>query len=73
MAMKKYAQGEGELEVFRGEEAVVVNQHMSKLGRAVSDFTDAEKIDLQSDLDALKPQEQEAPKADAKPSAKSEE
>ena len=73
--MRKYAQGEGELEIFRGEEAQVVNKHMSKLGKTVADFNDAERQDLHTDLDALKPEEV-APRADkpkVKPLAKSEE
>lgn len=52
--MRKYSQGEGNLEVLRGEEAVVVNKHLAKTGKAVSDFTDDERAALHADLDAVR-------------------
>jgi hypothetical protein len=54
MALKKYAQGEGELEVFRGEEAVVVNEHVSKTGKTLADFSDEERESLHKDLDSVR-------------------
>lgn len=57
MAIKKYAQGEGDLEVLRGEEAVVVQSHLAKTGKAVTDFNDEEREALHEDLDRVKPEE----------------
>lgn len=76
--MKKYAQGEGDLEVFRGPEAEVVNRHISKTGKTVADFDATELDAFRSELDALRIPEGEkgspdAPVAAAKPKAKSEE
>lgn len=64
MPIKKYATGEGELEVLRGEEAVVVQSHLSKTGKAVSDFSDEERKALHKDLDKVRPKED--PKSDSK-------
>jgi len=52
--MRKYAQGEGEVEVLRGEEAVVVNEHLAKTGKAVSDFDEKEREAFRSDLDKVR-------------------
>jgi hypothetical protein len=52
--MKKYSQGEGSLEILRGDEAVVVNEHLSKTGKAISDFSDEERKALHSDLDKVR-------------------
>lgn len=55
--MKKYTSPE-KIEVFYGEEAAVVNKHLAKLGKAVSDFTDEEKEALQADLEAVRVEEE---------------
>lgn len=47
--MQKYGTSEP-LEVFRGEEAAVVNSHMRKTGKAVSDFDKKELSELKKDL-----------------------
>jgi len=52
--MKKYSQGEGNLEVLRGDEAVVVNEHLSKTGKAVTEFSDSERQALHADLDRVR-------------------
>lgn len=60
MAMKKYTQSEGKLEVLRGREANVLNDHFSKTGKfAVSDFSDDEREALNADLDAARQAEKE--------------
>lgn len=52
--MKKYGDVE-KLEVLRGEEAQVLNEHMEKTGRySVSDFNKTQKEELQRDLDAAR-------------------
>lgn len=58
--MRKYAQGEGDLEVLRGEEAVVVNEHLAKTGKTVSDFNDKERKAFHSDLDKVRGQDADA-------------
>jgi hypothetical protein len=59
MAFKKYAESEGDLEVLRGKEAVVLNEHFSKTGkRAVSDFSAAERKALNKDLDSAREEEE---------------
>lgn len=51
MGFEKYGDVE-KIDVLRGEEAQVLNQHMEKTGRyAVSDFTKKQKEELQKDLD----------------------
>lgn len=60
MAIKKYAQGEGNLEVLRGEEAVVVQSHLAKTGKAVVDFDDDERAALHDDLDSVRPHGQDS-------------
>lgn len=70
--MKKYGQNEP-LEVFRGKEAAVVNDHMQKVGKAVSDF-DSEQLDaLRADLQSVSDQEPKVtkgePEQDVDPSA----
>lgn len=51
MAMKKTSQGEGKIEVLRGEEAQVLNDHFAKTGKyAVSDFSEDEREALDADL-----------------------
>ena len=62
--MRKYSQGEGNLEVLRGEEAVVINKHLAKTGKAVSDFSDDERTALHADLDAVRGEQEEAPVED---------
>ena len=49
--MKKYTKGEGKLEVLRGAQANVLNQHFAKTGKyQVSDFTEEERKALDEDL-----------------------
>jgi hypothetical protein len=67
--MKKYSQGEGNLEVLRGEEAVVVNEHLSKTGKAVSDFNENERQALHADLDRVRPKQDVAEENSAKESS----
>jgi hypothetical protein len=60
MAIKKYADAEGELEVLRGKEAQVINEHFSKTGkRTVSDFSEQEREDLNKDLEAAREEDKE--------------
>jgi uncharacterized membrane protein YqiK len=50
--MKKYAQGEGELEVLQGREAGVLHSYMERLGKyQVSEFSDADREALMRELD----------------------
>ena len=61
MAIRKVADGEGKIEVLRGEEAQVLNEHQAKTGKyAVSDFSDEERKALESDLSKVKAEEPEA-------------
>jgi len=63
--MKKYSQGEGNLEVVRGEEAVVLNEHLAKTGKTIADFSDREREALHSDLDRVRgvePKVEKSPK-----------
>ena len=53
MAMKKYTTPE-KAEVFSGKEATVVNKHLAKHGKAVSDFSDEEREALYADLEAVR-------------------
>ncbi len=50
--MRKYGNPE-KLKLFRGEEARVLNEHLAKTGKAVSDFSEEEKDALQTDLEAV--------------------
>ena len=52
MAIKKYGDAE-RADVFRGKEATVVNQHIKKLGKAVSDFSEEELNALNKDLEEV--------------------
>lgn len=53
--MKKTTKGEGKLQVLRGDEAQVLNDHFAKTGKyAVSEFSSEEKDELESALDAAK-------------------
>lgn len=54
MAIQKFGDVE-KLEVLRGEEAQVLNDHMERTGKyKVSDFTKDEKDKLAEDLEAAK-------------------
>lgn len=64
MAMKKYAQGEGELEVLRGEEAVVAQHHLAKTGKSVADFNDDELKAFRADIDRVRGNVEEKPAVD---------
>jgi hypothetical protein len=52
--MRKYAQGEGDLEVLRGEEAVIVQSHLQRTGKSVTEFDDKERSALHDDLDRVR-------------------
>jgi len=55
--MQKYGDVE-KLDVLVGEEAQVLNEHMERTGRyKVSDFTKAQKEELQRDLESIKQDE----------------
>jgi hypothetical protein len=59
MAMQKFGDVE-KIEVLKGKEAQVLNQHMNKLGKyKVSDFSKEEKQALQQELESVRPQEDE--------------
>jgi hypothetical protein len=40
--------------VFTGKEATVVSEHIQRLGKSVSDFSNEEKSALDSDLEAVR-------------------
>lgn len=46
MAMKKYADGEGKLEVLRGHEATALDKFENKTGKRLADFDDSERKEL---------------------------
>jgi len=56
MAMKKYT-SPAEVTVFTGKEAEVVNDHLAKHGKAVSEFEEQELKDLSDDLEAAREEE----------------
>ncbi len=58
MTMKKYTSPE-KVEVFYGDEAAVVNKHLKRVGKAVSDFSDEEKEALSADLEKVREKEAE--------------
>lgn len=64
MAMQKFGDSE-QAEVFRGREAAVVNAHMQRLGKAVSEFDDNEKQALQSELEGVREPSDEQPEPEA--------
>ena len=72
MALQKFGDS-SPAEVFRGKEASVVNRHMRRLGKAVSDFDQSEKDQLQAELEevreAEKPEEAEAPEGSKRSAA----
>lgn len=53
MAMKKTGDAVP-AEVFSGEEAVVLNEHLQKRGKALSDFTDKQRAELDEDLASVR-------------------
>jgi hypothetical protein len=57
MTLKKYGDNQ-EAEVFRGEEATVVNKHIAKTGKAVSDFDTKELDALQDELEQVRAESQ---------------
>jgi len=59
MAMKKTGDAVKAV-VFSGEEAVVLNEHLQKQGKALSDFTDKQREALDSDLEAVRPKAEES-------------
>ena len=59
MAMKKYADGEGKLDVvFEGREASVVHDHLVRTGKALSDFNEGEREALERELAELRREEE---------------
>jgi hypothetical protein len=55
--MKKYGTSES-LEVLHGQEAQVLNDHMTKTGkRKVSDFSDDERENLEKELQSVRDEE----------------
>lgn len=52
MTLKKYGDA-SKAEVFRGDKAAVVNEHLKKVGKSLEDFSDDERKDLHKDLDAV--------------------
>ena len=73
MPMKKYAQGEGPVEVFRGEEAEVVSKVIAKVGKSVAEFNAEERKLLHKELDSVKPAEEVPAEAAAEPTAENSE
>lgn len=64
MAMRKYAEGEGKMEVLRGAEANVLHDHMERLRKfSVAEFSDEEKDALQRDLSEVRKQEEDEARA----------
>lgn len=59
MALQKFGDAE-KAEVFQGEEARVVNEHLAKTGKTVSEFDENEMASLQASLDAVRQEEQPA-------------
>lgn len=57
MTIKKYGERES-FEVFKGLEAEVVNQHLRKTGKAVSEFDEGELAALNADLETVRPTEE---------------
>lgn len=51
MAMKKYADGEGKLEVLRGHEAETLAHFEAKVGKTFNELEDAERKELHKLLD----------------------
>jgi hypothetical protein len=56
MALQKFGDAES-AEVFRGEEAKVVNDALAKTGKAVSEFDENELATLRAQLDAVREEE----------------
>ncbi len=56
MSMKKYTSPE-KMEVFHGEEAVVLNRHLKRTGKAVSDFNEEELKSFTEDLESVREKE----------------
>jgi hypothetical protein len=53
--MRKTNKSEGKIEVLRGPEAQVLNEHFAKTGKyAVSDFSDDERQALDTDLNEVR-------------------
>jgi hypothetical protein len=59
MAMKKTGDAVP-AEVFTGEEAVVLNTHLQKRGKALSDFTDNQRDELEADLAKVRETQEES-------------
>lgn len=78
MTLKKYGDNE-QAEIFVGREAEVVNRHLQRVAKPVSEFSDEEKQELQADLEKVRadsaPQDSEqepAPQQKKEPTTTSE-
>lgn len=60
MAMKKIGTPEKIENVFSGCEASVLNDHLQRIGKALADFSDDERADLDADLNAVRESESES-------------
>lgn len=57
--MKKTTKGEGKLNVLRGPDAELLNQHFAKTGKyQLSDFSEDELDQFQSEMEAQKHQDE---------------
>ena len=56
--MKKYGTPE-KAEVFAGKEAAVINKHLAKTGKALSEFSEDELEAFQKDLDKAREKDEE--------------
>ena len=59
MAMKKYGDSK-KAQVFRGREAVVLNEHIQRHGKALSDFTEKQLEAFHADLESIREAEEDA-------------
>lgn len=64
MTMKKYADGEGKLEVLRGHEAQALARFEAKTGKTLADLDEGERKELHKVLDEARKQNK-ADEADA--------
>jgi hypothetical protein len=68
MAMRKTGDAEKIDVAYFGEEAGIVNEHLSKTGKSVSDFSAEEKEALDKDLQAFRASNEDAA-VDSEPEA----
>lgn len=73
--MQKYGDN-SPVDVYRGEQAAVINNFIKKFGKSISEFSDDERAQLDHDLAAVAPEpepvveEKPAPKPKAKAAPK---